>query len=100
MSNAHLEGWASRMFTLKKENPFASPEPFHDEVNLHDDAERGFGASSRSQDVPSALGVGNNAWGGSGVNLIPDEELRRCRRNRNNRLQEKTAPEGHVHADT
>ncbi|BDA50938.1 Secretory carrier-associated membrane protein 6 [Coccomyxa sp. Obi] len=54
------------MFTLKKENPFASPEPFTDEVALHDDAERGFGASSTSPDVPSALGVGSNAWGGSG----------------------------------
>ena len=69
------------MFTIKKENPFASPEPFHDEVNIHDDAERGLGASSRSQDVPSALGVGGNAWGGSGVHFIPDEEPARCRRN-------------------
>lgn len=55
------------MFTLRKENPFASPEPFHDEIRLHDDAERGFATSSTSQDVPSALGAGANAWGGSGA---------------------------------
>ncbi len=64
------------MFTLKKENPFASPEPFHDEIRLHDDAERGFATSSTSQDVPSALGIGGNAWGGSGVALA--SALYRC----------------------
>lgn len=58
------------MFTLKKDNPFASPEPFHDEVNLHDDAERGFASSSQPKEVPSALGVGSSAWGASGVVFV------------------------------
>jgi len=58
------------MFTLKRDNPFASPEPFHDEVNLHDDAERGFASSSQPKDVPSALGLGSSAWGGTGVVFV------------------------------
>jgi hypothetical protein len=53
------------MFTLRNSNPFASSAPFQDEANPHDRAERGVGGGSR--DVPSALGVGSNAWGAAGA---------------------------------
>ena len=51
------------MFTLKRDNPFASSAPFHDDISLDDKAERGVGAS---KEVPSALGV-SSAWGASGM---------------------------------
>ncbi|EIE27194.1 hypothetical protein COCSUDRAFT_55217 [Coccomyxa subellipsoidea C-169] len=44
------------MFTLKKENPFASPEPFHDEIR------GGAGSSSRSNGTTTANGTDPASW--------------------------------------